>query len=198
VDVLKICFVTGLTFWLGNAVILGLSVAVRPDAASAINSMPVELNRAAALAALIAVVAYLWWISAKPRKIGLNDFAVTLPGLGLTLLQIAIGVIDLTLCSLAMFLLMPDQPQIAFLPLLVIFVISTLLGFASHSPSGLGVFDAAMLVALQQFETSQLIASLLLFRLLYYILPLAVALITIGTREGFVWLLAYRNDPPRL
>lgn len=186
-DVLKICFVTGLTFWLGNAVILGLAIAIRPEAASAINNLPAEINRGAALLALAAVVAYLGWLSVRPRRIGLKEFTITLPGPGLTLLQIVIGVADLALCSLAMFFLMPDQPQIEFLTLVVIFVLATLLGFASHSPSGLGVFDAAMLVGLQQFDTGQLVASLLLFRLLYYILPLTIALAVIGLREAVSW-----------
>ena len=58
----------------------------------------------------------------------------------------------------------------------MIFVSATLLGFASHSPGGLGVFDAAMLVALWQFDKEDLVAGLLLFRLLYYIVPFALAL----------------------
>jgi hypothetical protein len=70
--------------------------------------------------------------------------------------------------------------------LAVVFVSSTLLGFASHSPGGLGVFDAAMLVALWQFDTEDLVAGLLLFRLLYYLVPFGLSLAILGGRE--VWL----------
>ena len=62
----------------------------------------------------------------------------------------------------------------------VIFVSATLLGFASHSPGGLGVFDAAMLVALWQYDKEELLAGLLLFRLLYYIMPFTLALVDPG------------------
>jgi hypothetical protein len=65
----------------------------------------------------------------------------------------------------------------------VIFVAATLLGFASHAPGGLGVFDAAMLVALWQFDKEDLLAGLLLFRLLYYIVPFVLSLAVLGTRE---------------
>jgi hypothetical protein len=82
-----------------------------------------------------------------------------------------------------MYLLLPDQPHINFIMLAVIFVSATLLGFASHSPGGLGVFDAAMLLALWQFDREDLLASLLLFRLLYYIIPFALALAILGARE---------------
>ena len=65
----------------------------------------------------------------------------------------------------------------------MIFVSATLLGFASHSPGGLGVFDAAMLVALWEFDAEDLLAGLLMFRLLYYIVPFALALAVLGIRE---------------
>jgi uncharacterized membrane protein YbhN (UPF0104 family) len=85
-----------------------------------------------------------------------------------------------------MYVLLPDNPHIDFIRLAVIFVSATLLGFASHSPGGLGVFDAAMLVALIEYEKEALVAGLLLFRLLYYIVPFALALTIVGLRE--MWL----------
>jgi uncharacterized membrane protein YbhN (UPF0104 family) len=45
VDVAKIAFVTGLTFWLGNAFVLGLGMAYAPEAASAVNQLPPWANR---------------------------------------------------------------------------------------------------------------------------------------------------------
>ena len=94
-----------------------------------------------------------------------------------------IGIVDLGFCALAMYMLLPDEPHIGFINLSVIFVAATLLGFASHSPGGLGVFDAAMLVALWQFDKEELLAGLLLFRLLYYIVPFGLALAILGGRE---------------
>jgi len=44
----------------------------------------------------------------------------------------------------------------------VVFVTRRLLGFASHSPGGLGVFDAAMLVGLSQMDKEGLLAGMLL------------------------------------
>jgi uncharacterized membrane protein YbhN (UPF0104 family) len=80
-------------------------------------------------------------------------------------------------------MLVPNEPQIEFIDVAVIFITATLLGFASHSPGGLGVFDATMLVALWQYDTEQLLAGLLLFRLLYYLIPFTLALATLGIRE---------------
>ena len=130
-----------------------------------------------------------------PRVIGRSSWKVTLPGGPLTLLQIVIGIIDLGCCALAMYLLLPSEPHIGFVTLAVIFVSATLLGFASHSPGGLGVFDAAMLVALWQFDKEDLLAGLLLFRLLYYIIPFALALAILGGRETSLGVTG-SNVPP--
>ena len=58
-----------------------------------------------------------------------------------------------------------------------------LLGGHPHAPGGLGVFDATMMVALWQFDKEDLLAGLLLFRLLYYIVPFVLSLLILGTRE---------------
>jgi glycosyltransferase 2 family protein len=77
----------------------------------------------------------------------------------------------------------PDEPNLGFVVVAVIFVSATLLGFASHSPGGLGVFDAAMLVGLWQMDREELLAGMLLFRLLYYIAPFVISVILLTFRE---------------
>jgi uncharacterized membrane protein YbhN (UPF0104 family) len=193
--VAKICFLAGLTFWLGNATVLGLGIAYAPAAASAIDQLPEWLNRAAAVMILAVLSAYIIWVWRRPRVFGLRDWLVTLPGGPLTLLQIGIGIIDLACCALAMYVLLPSEPNIGFVTLAVIFVAATLLGFASHAPGGIGVFDAAMLVALWRFDKPQLLAGLVLFRLLYYVVPFALSLVILGGRELLLGIAA-RTGPP--
>jgi uncharacterized membrane protein YbhN (UPF0104 family) len=186
IDVAKICFVAGLTFWLGNVAVLGLGIAYEPWAATAIDQLPSSVNRIIALVMLAVLAGYVAWVWTNPRAVGRSDWKVTLPGGPLTLLQITIGIIDLSCCAAAMYVLLPEDPHIDFIKLAVIFVAATLLGFASHSPGGLGVFDAAMLVALIEFDKEELVAGLLLFRLLYYVIPFALSLMILGLRE--LWL----------
>src|SRR5262249_10271735 len=162
IEVAKLCFIAGLTFWLGNAAVLGLGIAYAPVAASSIDHLPAWLNRALAIGTVIAFAIYVAWVWRTPRIIGRQNWEVALPNGPLTLLQIAIGIIDLFCCAAAMYMLVPDEPYIGFVVLAVIFVSATLLGFASHSPGGLGVFDAAMLVALWQYDKAGLLAGLLL------------------------------------
>ena len=186
IDVAKICFLAGLTFWLGNAAVLGLGIAYHPEAATAIDQLPPWLNRLAALALILALVVYVAWVSLRPRGVGRGPWTVILPGGSLTLLQIAIGIVDLGFCALAMYVLVPDEPNLGFVVVAVIFVAATLLGFASHSPGGLGVFDAAMLVGLWQMDREDLLGGMLLFRLLYYIAPFVISVILLTFREVII------------
>jgi glycosyltransferase 2 family protein len=186
IDVAKICFIAGLTFWLGNAAVLGLGISYHPEAASAIDQLPPWLNRIVAVGIILGLVAYVAWVWSQPRAVGRGPWTVLLPGGPLTLLQIAIGIVDLAFCALAMYVLVPDEPNLGFVVVAVIFVSATLLGFASHSPGGLGVFDAAMLVGLWQMDREELLAGMLLFRLLYYIVPFVISVILLTFREVII------------
>ncbi|MEW6452929.1 MAG: lysylphosphatidylglycerol synthase domain-containing protein [Pseudomonadota bacterium] len=182
-DVAKICFVAGTTFWLGNVTVLGVGIAWHPEAASQIDQLPPALNRALGIGLLIALVCYVAWVWRTPRVVGRDNWKVQLPNGPLSLLQILIGIVDLGCCALAMYMLVPSTPYLDFVSVSVIFITATLLGFISHSPGGLGVFDAAMLIALSQYDKEELLAGLLIFRLLYYITPFTLALVILGIRE---------------
>jgi hypothetical protein len=188
VDVAKICFLSGLTFWLGNAFVLGIGMAWHPWAASAMDQLPAAINRLIAIGVVSAIVAYFVWLALgeERRELGQNGWKVRLPSAPLTLVQIMIGVLDLGFCAMAMYLLMPAQPGIDFVSLAVVFILATLLGFASHAPGSIGVFDAAMLVALPEFGREQLLATLVVFRILYFMIPFGIAISIMGTRE--LWL----------
>src|SRR6202047_2887996 len=107
IDVAKICFLAGLTFWLGTAAGLGVGVALHPQAASSIDQLPPWLNRAVAVAIILALIGYVVWVWSQPRSVGRGPWTVVLPGGPLTLLQIAIGIVDLSFCALAMYVLVP-------------------------------------------------------------------------------------------
>src|SRR5882672_4242148 len=188
IDVAKICFLSGLTFWLGNLFVLGIGMTWHPWAASAMDLLPPAMNRLIAIGCLAGIAAYFTWLvtGEKRRELGQNGWKVVLPSARLTLLQILIGVVDLGFCALAMFLLVPLQPDIDFISLAVVFILATLLGFASHAPGSIGVFDAAMLVALPEFGREQLLATLVVFRILYFLIPFAIAISLMGVRE--LWL----------
>src|SRR3984885_8535701 len=128
IDVAKICFLSGLTFWLGNLFVLGFGMAMHPWAASAMDLLPPAMNRLIALGCLAGIAAYFTWLvmGKERRELGQHGWKVVLPSARLTLLQVLIGVVDLGFCATAMYLLMPAQPDIDFISLAGVFTIETL------------------------------------------------------------------------
>jgi len=186
-DVANICFLTGLTFWLGNLTLLGLSVLYHPGAISQIDYLPPTINRLLAAALLLGVMAFLVWSWRSPRRIGTRRWPVKLPSGPMVILQIGIGVIDLGAAALAMYVLIPAELHIELYRVLAVFIAAILLGFASHAPAGIGVFDATILIGLGSEDeiNDALVAALLIFRFLYHVLPFVLALALFGTVEGW-------------
>lgn len=183
-DVANICFLTGLTFWLGNLTALGIGLFFAPDAIGLVDFLSPNVNRWLAGALLLGVGAFLSWCWV-PRNIGTKRWPVRLPSGPLVLLQIVIGIFDLGAAALAMYVLIPAGPQIGIFPIMAVFIAATLLGFASHTPAGIGVFDATFLIGLGHDDKEPLVAALLMFRLMYHFLPFILSLSLFGLVEGW-------------
>jgi uncharacterized membrane protein YbhN (UPF0104 family) len=104
------------------------------------------------------------------------------------LIQIGIGVADLGCSALAMYCAIPSPAEGELFTIAIAFVSATLLGYASHAPGSLGVFDAAMLVALPGVPKEELVAGLLVFRMLYFLVPFCIALLAMACWESALLL----------
>jgi glycosyltransferase 2 family protein len=180
-DIAGIAVLTGVTFWLGNLTALGLSLMIEPDAFGWVEYWPPEYNRLVAGALLAGVLAFVIWSWPGRRSV---RWPVRLPSGSMVLLQIVIGLFDLGAAALAMYVLMPAQLDIELSRLTAVFIAATLLGFASHAPAGIGLFDATILLGLGNDDDKEpLLAALLIFRVLYHLLPFVLALALFGATE---------------
>src|ERR1700683_663690 len=86
IDVAKICFLSGLTFWLGNLFVLGFGMAWHPWAASAMDLLPSAVNRLIAIGCLAGIAAYFIWLllGKNRRELGQNGWKGVLPPGGRT------------------------------------------------------------------------------------------------------------------
>jgi glycosyltransferase 2 family protein len=188
-EVIKVCFIAGLTFWLGNLTVLGLGFSLEPEAVAPILGnvgLTSGMIQSIGIAMLILLSGYVFMMTRENRTFGKGDWSITLPNWKITSLQILIGIIDLTFCAIAMQLLLPKGiDMIPFRELMVVFVTAMLLGFASHAPGGVGAFEAAMLISLPHLEDETVLAAIILFRLFYFIIPFLLALLIIAAREIF-------------
>jgi uncharacterized membrane protein YbhN (UPF0104 family) len=180
-DVTKIGIITGLTFWLGNICSLGFALAFTPSAAA--TQLPTWANQVLGVIALASVAGYIVWLLPAERIVGVAGLRIALPNAPQTFVQIAIGILDLAIGSLATFVLLPAAPSTDYVIVAVAYVMATLFGFLSHAPGSLGVFEVAMLILLPQYQKDALLGSLLILHILYLVLPLTVALLMLAVRE---------------
>jgi uncharacterized membrane protein YbhN (UPF0104 family) len=80
--------------------------------------------------------------------------------------------------------LLPNHAQFDYFTFAATYVFACILGVASNAPGGIGVFEAAMLKAVPVSEEA-LLASLVLFRVIYYLVPFLFALAVLGAHESF-------------
>ena len=132
---------------------------------------------------LVKDAGYLLLVKLRKAPIRLGGWAVNLPTLRMTLLQILVGVIDISLIAAVLYLLLPDAARIAFLPFVAVYLSSVLVGVISHVPAGLGVLESMLLLLLPHVPPEQLLAAVLLYRVIYEIVPLVVALAIWGGYE---------------
>src|SRR5207247_10015215 len=99
-DVAKICFLTGLTFWLGNLTALGLSMLCEPDAIGLIDHLSGQANRMLAVALLVGIAGYLYWTWSAARRVGHRAWSVKLPAGWIAFRQSAMGIVYLGLAAL--------------------------------------------------------------------------------------------------
>lgn len=162
-----------LAVWLGIAAVSGAALIAAPEVAERILSLPQQAVQAFG-AALLGLVLWAWWYAAtaRPTIPGLDMRAPTGPVTGLALL---VGAIDIVASGFALWALLPSEVTLSLPAFLVIFVSAIALGMISHVPGGLGVFEGIILLAIPDVPAGALLASLLLFRFFYYLLPMGLA-----------------------
>ncbi|WMJ01175.1 bifunctional lysylphosphatidylglycerol flippase/synthetase MprF [Pseudomonas chlororaphis subsp. aurantiaca] len=106
-----------------------------------------------------------------------------LPGRHLTLLQLLITALDVAAAATVLYLLLPEAPP--FGAFLLVYLLALAAGVLSHVPGGVGVFEAILLAAFaDKLGAAPLAAALLLYRLIYVILPMLVACVLLLINEA--------------
>ncbi len=179
----SLTLIAGVTFWLGMGVVLGSVMIIAPGATATFTRLPLAMNVGIGLAVCSAVAFYLLLVKRGDRYLSIQGWQLRLPGVDVTLKQMALGAADVCAGAAVLFVLLPPDANIPFATMLAAYVFACLLGIASHAPGGIGVFEATMLLALPGVPRESLLGALLVFRLCYYLVPFILAIVLLGTRE---------------
>jgi len=173
----------GLPYALAFGLLLDLALVFAAESLAPLFRISSEWLLALGCLGLVKDAGYVLFVWKRKKPIRLGGWAVNLPTLRMTGLQIAVGVADIVLISSVLYLLLPDSAQIAFLPFVAVYLASILVGVVSHVPAGLGVLESMLLLLLPHVPPEQLLASVLLYRVIYEVIPLVIALGIWGAYE---------------
>lgn len=167
-------------FLSGLVIVLGGLLAFHPQGLSAVLPIAPGVETMAGVALLLAWGGYLIWLAQGARQFKAGGYTLQLPGAKIAGALAAVGVLDLLGAAMTLYVLLPAD-LVQNLPYFVtIFFAAIGLGIISHSPGGLGVFEATLIAGLGAAGRSDVLAALLLYRLVYTILPFALAVLGVS------------------
>lgn len=169
-----ICWIT---FVLSTILASGLVLVFEPEILDRFSGIAHHgLSKAAGIAMLILVAAYVFgsWLHLRPLKIA--SFQLHYPALPIVARQLLIGPIELLAAAAIIFFALPGTHNPGYFVVLGVFLVSFSIAQISHAPGGLGVFEVVFLAGLSDMDPVGVLAALLVFRLFYLIIPLILGL----------------------
>ncbi|GEO86362.1 MULTISPECIES: bifunctional lysylphosphatidylglycerol flippase/synthetase MprF [Alphaproteobacteria] len=176
-----IAFVT-LSFSLGLTIITSVAlIPMSPEIGPLIGIDPVWLRAVAML--ILAGLAALYFIARRRIRAG-NIQGLRFVDSRLLSRQFLVTVLDIAFSSSVAYALLPAGAAISWPAFFAVYAVAIGLGIVSHVPGGVGVFEAVIIAALgDQVGTDQILAALVAYRLIYYVLPLLVAIVLVSLAE---------------
>lgn len=168
------------TFALGTVFLSGLVLVLEPGIAERFGDLlPVKASTLAGVLVLLLVSLYVGGsiLRLKPMKLG--PLRIEYPKPGIVARQLAIGPLELIGAAAIIYFVLPEAGNPGFIVVLGIFLVSFSAALLSHAPGGLGVLELVFLLGLPEMKPEDVLAALLVFRLLYLLIPLALALLVI-------------------
>lgn len=183
-EVARIVGYVTFAFGIGLAFVAGLGLVTADAGLASSAGMPVQVVRIAAYAILALVGCILLVTAFGPRHLTLFNRRLVLPGAGAILVQLLATLVDIAASAAVLWVLLPAGGPVSYPFVLSVYAVAVGLGILSHVPGGVGVFEAIVLGALgSHLPLGGVVGALLLYRVIYYVMPLMVAVIALSAVE---------------
>lgn len=171
----RVVVMSMLTNWLGYLLLAGLGFLLAPMPLPPDWKLGSTGLRVLGFALFSLSIAYLLLCAFSRRRTwAIREYEVSLPSLRLALLQLAMSAANWLLIAGTMFTLL--EQKIDFPTVLSVLLVAAIAGVITHVPAGLGVLEAVFVALLSyQMPASELLAALLAYRAIYYLIPLMIA-----------------------
>jgi glycosyltransferase 2 family protein len=172
------------TFALGTLILGGIVLIIEPELPTRfVDVLPLEAGATTGAVLLFFVALYVFgsWLQLKPITLG--GFAIFYPRLPVVARQLVIGPIELVGAAAIIHFALPEAGHPGFVVVAGIFVASFSLALLSHAPGGIGVLELVFVAGLSEMDPADVLAALLVFRLLYLVIPFVIAIVVVVVFE---------------
>jgi len=184
-DIASVIAFTLLTFWMGFFLLGGILHTFTPLPIS-VSELPISTSRPIGALLLAAVTAYIVFSASRRAPFLVRGFRIGVPRPRITAIQFALSSVDWLIASSVLYSVLPNAPGLTFPVFVGAYLLAQIAGVISHVPAGLGVFESAMVLLLKPWLGGDaLLASIVAYRLCYYLLPLGIAVALFTSYE--IW-----------
>ncbi|WP_051748498.1 lysylphosphatidylglycerol synthase domain-containing protein [Nevskia soli] len=173
------------TFALGIGTMLGLSLLLESQQAARILHLDHAWEaRLLGTAIFVLILGYLWLTQRIKRPLRIREREFRLPPFHIGLGQIVVASIDLCFAAASLYVLLPDGIPLHFFSFVGLYVLALQSGVISNVPGGVGVFESVLIQLLPGGATAELVSAVLLYRFIYYFVPLVLGVGLFAGREA--------------
>ena len=167
------------TFALGTTLLGGVVLVFEPEIMRGLFHVDPLLARSAGVAMLLFVALYIGGAALHLRPLVVGKFKVVYPRLPVAMRQLLAGPLELLGAAGIIWCALPAEHNPGFFIVLGVFLASFSAALLSHAPGGLGVLEFVFVNALPNTPRADVVAALLVFRLLYLVIPLLLGIVAV-------------------
>jgi len=184
-DIATVIIFGGMAYVLGIIAVAGMIIVVNADSVAAVLDLPIWTAQAIGVLATMVGSGYLFWSLIGRPAFTIQERRFKPPSIRIGLKQVATACLEWGFASATLYFLLPPDVEVSYWHFVGIYVIGYVAGMMSQAPGGIGVFEAAMLLMLPESAPREgVLAAILAYRALYFLLPFVIALAMMGGSEA--------------
>ncbi|WP_273717775.1 MULTISPECIES: YbhN family protein [Bartonella] len=188
------------TFVIGTILLLGIVLVLQPEIITLIHEeLPEWLGTTVGAILLSCVALYTFgsWLQLKPLRLG-KKIQLSYPRLKIVIQQLLISPLELLGAAGIIYAVLPYNADIHFISVLGVFLASFTITLLSNAPAGgVGVLEALFITGMPDVNPTDVIAALIVFRILYLIIPLIISLFVVAIFEAQQYWKRAPKTPPK-
>ena len=170
-EVAKVIVFCGLTVGLGLIVLAGIVLLARADLAGEVTGLSKPATLVLGVGCLVAAAIYVGLAYALRAPLRIRGFTLEMPSVRLAAAQLLIGPLNFACVAGCLYAVVAAVAEVSYPSVATVYILANVATLITHAPGGLGVIESVVLTLLQD---PKLIGSVLAFRFVYFLIPLAI------------------------